>query len=200
MNANKPVIGITGGLATGKSTVAEILKKEFKYYISADEVAGNIVKKGKPALKKLVKVFGRTVLAKGGSLDRKQLAGIIFNNYKKRKLLEKILHPLVIAEIKRYITQFKIKNRIIIFEAPLLFEARMEKMADIIVVVASSKKKQVQRFIKTGHSRKDSLLRIKAQLPLKEKIKKADIVLYNNGSLKELKKNVKSLAKIIKEL
>ena len=76
----------------------------------------------------------------------------------------------------------------------------MEKMADIILVVASSQKKQIERFTEKGYSKKDALLRIKAQLPLEQKIKKADIVIYNNGSLQELKKNVKNLVALLREL
>ena len=200
MSANRPVIGITGGVATGKSTVAAMLKKYFQYVIDADEVSRRIVEKGKPAYKKIIKAFGPSLLAKDGSLDRKKLAGSVFKNKKKKKLLEKITHPLIISIMKNTIAGLKRKNKIIIFEAPLLFEAKMEKMADIILVVASSQKKQIERFAGKGYSKKDALLRIKAQLPLEQKIKKADIVIYNNGSLQELKKNVKNLVTLLKEL
>ncbi len=200
MSANRPVIGITGGVATGKSAVAAMLKKYFKYVIDADEVARRIVEKGKPAYKKIIKAFGPSLLAKDGSLDRKKLAGSVFKNKKKKKLLEKITHPLIISIMKNTIAGLKRKNKIIIFEAPLLFEAKMEKMADIILVVASSQKKQIERFTEKGYSKKDALLRIKAQLPLEQKIKKADIVIYNNGSLQELKKNVKNLVALLREL
>jgi len=200
LSANRPVIGITGGVATGKSAVAAMLKKYFKYVIDADEVARRIVEKGKPAYKKIIKAFGPSLLAKDGSLDRKKLAGSVFKNKKKKKLLEKITHPLIISIMKNTIAGLKRKNKIIIFEAPLLFEAKMEKMADIILVVASSQKKQIERFTEKGYSKKDALLRIKAQLPLEQKIKKADIVIYNNGSLQELKKNVKNLVALLREL
>jgi len=187
-------------VATGKSAVAAMLKKYFKYVIDADEVARRIVEKGKPAYKKIIKAFGPSLLAKDGSLDRKKLAGSVFKNKKKKKLLEKITHPLIISIMKNTIAGLKRKNKIIIFEAPLLFEAKMEKMADIILVVASSQKKQIERFTEKGYSKKDALLRIKAQLPLEQKIKKADIVIYNNGSLQELKKNVKNLVALLREL
>lgn len=200
MSANSPVIGITGGVATGKSTVVKYLKKHFKYCGGADEIARKLVEKGKPAYKKIIRAFGKDILAGDGSLDRKKLASRIFGNKKDRKRLEKITHPAIISTIRKTAAKYKKQGKPVIFEAPLLFEAKMEKTADVIVVVASSKKKQVARFVKKGHTKKDALLRINAQLPMEKKIKKADIVLYNNGSLSELEKNVRSLAMILKEL
>jgi dephospho-CoA kinase len=201
VSANKNiVIGITGGVATGKSTVAQLLKKDFKYFTSADEKAHRIVRPGKPAYNKIVKAFGLGVLAEDKTLDRKLLAKCIFAFPAKRELLQNITHPMIILEIKRDIAAFKKKSKIVLFEAPLLFEAKMEKMADIIIVVASSVKNQVKRFKKKGHTKVDTLRRIKSQIPLKTKIKKADIVIYNDGSLKELRNSIKNLAIILKEL
>ncbi|MCX5777095.1 MAG: dephospho-CoA kinase [Candidatus Firestonebacteria bacterium] len=201
MSANKNiVIGVTGGVATGKSTVVQLLRKDFKYLTSADEKAHQIVKPGKPAYKKIVKAFGREILAKDGTLDRKLLAKCIFASPAKRKRLQNITHPEIISEMKRDIARFKKRSTIVLFEAPLLFEAKMEKLADIIIVVASSVKNQLKRFAKKGHTKADTLRRIKSQIPLKTKIKKADMVIYNDGSLKELKNSVKNLAVILKEL
>lgn len=200
MSASKPVIGITGGVATGKSTVVALLRKYFKYFTGADEIAHRIVEKGKPAYKKIVRAFGKDILAKDGSLDRKKLAARVFGNKKDRKRLERLTHPAIISTIKKTVAQYKKQGKTVIFEAPLLFEAKMEKEADIIVVVAATKKKQVERFVKKGYSKKDALLRIASQLHLEQKIKKADMVIYNNGTLAELKKNVRSLAMILREL
>ncbi|OGF48692.1 MAG: dephospho-CoA kinase, partial [Candidatus Firestonebacteria bacterium GWA2_43_8] len=111
-----------------------------------------------------------------------------------------ITHPLIISTMKKDIAAFKKKARVVLFEAPLLFEARMQKMADIIVVVASSQKSQIKRFVKKGYSKSETLRRIKAQIPLKTKIKNADIVIYNDGSVKDLKKSVKELTVIIKKM
>ena len=199
MNANKNVIiGITGGVATGKSTVVSLLKKDFKYFTSADEIAHRIVKPGKPAYKKIVKTFGKSLLAEDGTLDRKLLAALIFNAPAKRKQLEAITHPEIISTMKKDITAFKRKSCIVLFEAPLLFEAGMEQMADVIVVVAASKKNQIKRFVKKGYTGAEAQRRIRAQLPLKNKIKKADIIIYNDGSMKDLKKSVKELIEVIK--
>ena len=201
MSASKIiVIGITGGVATGKSTVVSLLKKDFKYFTSADEIAHRIVKPGMPAYKKIVSTFGKGILAEDGTLDRKLLASLIFNAPAKRKQLEGITHPLIISTMKKDIAAFKKKARVVLFEAPLLFEARMQKMADIIVVVASSQKNQIKRFVKKGYSKSETLRRIKAQIPLKTKIKNADIVIYNDGSVKDLKKSVKELTVIIKKM
>lgn len=201
MSASKNiVIGITGGVATGKSTVVALLKKYFKYFTSADEIAHRIVKPGMPAYKRIIKAFGRDILAKDGKIDRKLLAKVIFNTPAKRKQLQDITHPDIILTMKKDINGFKKKSKIVLFEAPLLFEAGMEKMADIIAVVASSKKNQIKRFTKKGHTKTDTLRRIKAQIPLKEKIKKADVVIYNDSSLTDLKKSVKEMVEVIREI
>jgi len=201
VSANKNiVIGITGGVATGKSTVVKLLKKYFKYFTGADEAARLIVRKGKPAYKKIVRAFGRQILAKDGTLNRKKLASLVFCNPSKRKQLERLTHPGIITAMKKDIAAFKKRSKIVFFEAPLLFEAGLQNMADVVLVVASSKKAQIKRFTKKGYTKTETLKRINSQLPMKDKIKKADIVIYNNGSLKELKKAVKNVAAVIKRL
>lgn len=202
MNASKKtiVIGITGGVATGKSTVANLLRKKFKYFTSADEIAHRIVEKGKPAYKKLVRAFGKGILAKNGSINRKALAGVVFGDTKKRKLLQKITHPKIISTMKKDISAFSKRSRIVLFEAPLLFEASLEGIADIIIVVVSKKTNQLKRFMKKGYSKAETERRIKAQLPLTVKIQRADIVIYNNKNLIVLKKEVKKLGKFLKTL
>jgi len=202
VNASKKtiVIGITGGVATGKSTVANLLRKKFKYFTSADEIAHRIVEKGKPAYKKLVRAFGKGILAKNGSINRKALAGVVFGDTKKRKLLQKITHPKIISTMKKDISAFSKRSRIVLFEAPLLFEASLEGIADIIIVVVSKKTNQLKRFMKKGYSKAETERRIKAQLPLTVKIQRADIVIYNNKNLIVLKKEVKKLGKFLKTL
>lgn len=187
------VIGITGGIATGKSTAARIFKKYIPvYFISADEIAHNVILPGRISYKKIVKYFGKEILKKDNVINRKKLSRIIFNNRTSRKKLEAITHPQIIAEIKKRIREDRREGncKFIILEAPLLFEAKIPHLADIIIVVASSKKIQIRRLLKKGLRKIDAEKRIFSQMPLKEKIKKADFVIYNNGSIKNLQKKV----------
>ncbi|MFH1823730.1 MAG: dephospho-CoA kinase [Candidatus Firestonebacteria bacterium] len=175
------VLGITGGVATGKSTVSKILKRYGGCLISADEIAHKIILPGNIAYKKIIKQFGKEVLSKHLTIDRKKLGERIFKNRKLRKILERITHPEIIARIKKEIKRTKNskKYKFIILEAPLLFEAKISNLVDLIIVVVCSQKTQINRLMKKGLSRKLAKNMISAQIPLSKKIKKADIVIIN---------------------
>jgi len=189
------VLGITGGIATGKTTVSKILKRYDGYLISADDIAHRIILPKKKAYKKIVKQFGKEILNKNLTINRKKLADIIFKKKKLRKILENITHPEIIKTIKKEIKKAKKgkKYKFIILEAPLLFEAKISNLADLIIVVACSKKTQIKRLIKKGFSKQSAENRISSQIPLSKKIKQADIVIYNEKNLKLLRKNVKKI-------
>jgi dephospho-CoA kinase len=189
------VLGITGGIATGKTTVSKILKRYGGYLISADDIAHRIILPKKKAYKKIVKQFGKEILNKNLTINRKKLADIIFKKKKLRKILENITHPEIIKTIKKEIKKAKKgkKYKFIILEAPLLFEAKISNLADLIIVVACSKKTQIKRLIKKGFSKQSAENRISSQIPLSKKIKQADIVIYNEKNLKLLRKNVKKI-------
>ncbi len=198
-NSNEPyIIGITGGFGTGKSLVGNILKKQGMYVIDTDHIVKQILSKKNHITKTLLKTFGNKILSKAKSqyINKKVLANIVFKNSNKRKILEKIIHPEVRKKIK-YLISHECKFPLIAVLVPLLFESNMASDYDEIWTVSCSKKKQIERLIKKDFTKQDIKARIKAQLPLSEKIKKSDYVINNSGSVTNTKNKV---LKRIKEL
>jgi dephospho-CoA kinase len=178
------LVGLTGGVATGKSTVANMFKKCGAPVIDADLLARQVVQPGKPAWRAIVKVFGKTILNPDRSLNRQALGSIVFRNPKKRQQLERIIHPRVAREQRRLVRLIaKNKSRaVVIYEVPLLFEAGVHKRVDQIIVVTANRETQITRLKKrNGLSRAEALRRINSQMALAKKIQQADHVL--NGML-----------------
>jgi len=178
------LVGPTGGVATGKSTVAMMFKQCGAAVINADLLARQVVEPGKPAWRAIVKLFGKTVLNQDRSLDRQALGSIIFHNPKKRRQLERIIHPRVAREqarLTKAITR-KDPNAVVIYEVPLLFEAGVDKRVDKIIVVTADRNIQIARLKKrNGLSRAEAIRRIRSQMPLAKKTQQADHLL--NGTL-----------------
>jgi len=178
------LVGLTGGVATGKSTVAKMFKQCGAAVINADLLARQVVEPGKPAWRAIVKLFGKTVLNHDRSLDRQALGSIIFHNPKKRRQLERIIHPRVAREqarLTKAITR-KDPNAVIIYEVPLLFEAGVDKRVDKIIVVTADRNIQIARLKKrNGLSRAEAIRRIRSQMHLAKKTQQADHLL--NGTL-----------------
>jgi len=178
------LVGLTGGVATGKSTVAKMFKQCGAAVINADLLARQVVEPGKPAWRAIVKLFGKTVLNQDRSLDRQALGSIIFYNPKKRRQLERIIHPRVAREqarLTKAITR-KDPNAVVIYEVPLLFEAGVDKRVDKIIVVTADRNIQIARLKKrNGLSRAEAIRRIRSQMPLAKKTQQADHLL--NGTL-----------------
>ncbi|MBZ4687240.1 MAG: dephospho-CoA kinase [Clostridiales bacterium] len=190
------VIGLTGGIASGKTTVATILQELGAAVLDADEVAKKIVQKGKPAYKEIIKTFGRKVLTSDGDLNRKLLGKIVFNDEEKRKKLESIIHPRVKEYFLEEIQRIKEKDpqKIIVLDVPLLLESGMETLVDEVWVVAVSEELQIKRIeLRDRIGRQEALKRIKAQMPLKEKLKYADRIINAEGTLEDTKRQVVSL-------
>ena len=181
------LVGLTGGVATGKSTVAKMFKQCGAAVINADLLARQVVEPGKPAWRAIVKLFGKTVLNQDRSLDRQALGSIIFHNPKKRRQLERIIHPRVAREqarLTKAITR-KDPNAVVIYEVPLLFEAGVDKRVDKIIVVTANRNIQIARLKKrNGLSRAEAIRRIRSQMPLAKKTQQADHLL--NGTLPRL--------------
>jgi len=178
------LVGLTGGVATGKSTVANMFKKCGAPVIDADLLARQVVQPGKPAWRAIVKLFGKTILNPDRSLDRQALGGIVFRNPKKRQQLERIIHPRVAREQRRLVRLIaKSKSRaVVIYEVPLLFEAGVDKRVDQIIVVTANRETQIARLKnRNGLSRAEALRRINSQMALTRKIQRADHLL--NGML-----------------
>ncbi len=193
-------VGLTGSIGTGKSTVAKIFKKLGAYVISADEIVHKLLEE-EEVKEKVRKEFG-DVFTPEGKVDRKKLAQIVFNDEKKRKVLEGILHPLVFKEIERFFKEVEEKDpkAVAVAEVPLMIETGSYKNYDIVIVVYAPHDLQLKRLIKKGMSAEEAEKRIKAQMSIEEKVKYADIIIENTGSLKELEKEVKKLYEILKDI
>jgi dephospho-CoA kinase len=181
------LVGLTGGVATGKSTVAKIFKRCGAVVIDADELARRVVEPGKPAWRDIVKLFGKIVFNPDRSLDRQALGSIVFRNRAKLRQLEHIIHPRVAREQQGLVRRIAKHNprAVVIYEVPLLFEAGVDKRVDQTIVVTADRETQISRLKKrNGLSRTEALRRISNQMPLAKKIQRADHVL--NGTLPRL--------------
>ena len=186
LSVNKMIIGLTGGIATGKTTVTNYLENKYKIpVIDADILARKAVHKNTPIYHQIVKRYGQNILAKNDELNRQQLGDIIFKDEKEKKWLENQIHPYVRKEIEKMINQ--IDNPIIVLSIPLLFEAKMTDLVTTIWVVSCDFETQLSRLqIRNNLDRDSAIARIKSQMPLAEKIKKSDLILNNNNSIENL--------------
>ena len=185
------VIGLTGGMGSGKSTALGLFEKLGCRVINADEIAHDALKNNKKVYNAVIRAFGIEITGGNGAINRKVLGGIVFNDNNKRRKLESITHPVIIREIRKEIALEKKREGILVAEVPLLFEAGMQGMFDKTIVVCLAGKIALERIRKKeGITIKAARKRIKAQLPLSEKKKLADYILYNK-SLKELNEQVK---------
>lgn len=186
------ILGLTGGIATGKSTVSDFLKERGIPVVDADLAARKVVEPGSSGLKKIEGIFGEKILLKSGELNRKALAEIIFSDEKMRKKLNECLKD----DIYEWITSEKEsliqeKHRLIVLDIPLLFEGKYTNEVDTIMVVSCSADKQVKRLMNRNDlSEREARERIATQMPLDKKIKNADVVIDNNGTKEETRKQV----------
>ena len=178
------LVGLTGGVATGKSTVANMFKQCGAVVIDADQLAYDVVRPGKPAWREIVKTFGKTVLNPDRTLNRQALGAIAFRTPAKRRALEAIIHPRVAREQVRLtrLAARKDSQAVVIYDVPLLFEAGIDKRVDQTIVVTAAREAQIARLKKrNGLSGAEALRRIRSQLPMAKKIQQADHVI--NGTL-----------------
>jgi len=186
------ILGITGGFGTGKSTVAGLLKTFGAELIDADKIAHVVIKPKTSAYRKIIKVFGPCILDKNKLIDRKRLSAIVFDKKGFLIKLNSIVHPAVAKAIKQRI-KHSVKD-VIVLDVPLLFEARLENLVDKIIVVKASVSKQIARLSgRTRLSEEEIKKRINSQLPLSVKVRKADFVIDNNGSIEKTKKQLEQL-------
>ncbi len=189
-------IGLTGGIGSGKSTVAQLLRNNGIAVIDADEVAHMVTKKSGPGFGPVVSEFGPDIVGADGEIDRRKLGQVVFANAVKLEKLEKILHPLIAAKVKELREDLAQKGRMFaVYDVPLLFEKKMQKQFDEIIVVFCSTDNQIRRAMeRTGLSEKEIRERLMAQIPLTEKLKEASRMIENDGTLAELEARVKKLA------
>lgn len=197
------LVGLTGGVATGKSTVARMFKQCGAVVIDADELAHEVVKPGKPAWREIVKTFGKTVLNADRTFNRRELGAVVFRNQTKRRRLERIIHPRVAREQTRLTKQAarKDSHAVVIYDVPLLFEAGIDTRVDTTIVVTADRETQIAR-LKTRNdlSRAEAIRRIRSQMPLAKKIQRADHVLNGTLSRPSLRRQVNLLLKYLRLL
>lgn len=196
------VVGVTGGIATGKSAVVEQFRQLGAAVISADELAREIVRPGEDALARLVERFGPGILLSDGNLDRKALAELIFADPEARRDLNRITHPAIARLSAARIASLQRQGAmLIIYEAPLLFEAGAENRVERIVVVTAPAEVQRQRLMaRDGLDERAAQARIEAQMPLADKVRRADFVVDNAGTVDDLAVKVRDLYDRLLEL
>ncbi|MBS4173785.1 dephospho-CoA kinase [Bacillus sp. FJAT-49736] len=189
------VIGLTGGIASGKSTVSSMFREKGFTVIDADVAAREVVNIGENAYNKIVQEFGKEILLDDLSLDRAKLGAIVFHNEEKRLLLNSIVHPAV----REYMNDKKEKaiaegKKTVILDIPLLFESKLTYMVDRTILIYVDADIQLMRLMeRNGFTEEEAKARISAQLPLKNKIDLADVVIYNNGDLEETETQLNKL-------
>ncbi|MBP8718566.1 MAG: dephospho-CoA kinase [Candidatus Atribacteria bacterium] len=188
------IVGLTGGIVSGKTTIARMFQELGAQVIDADEIARKVVRPGEKAWQGIVEYFGPEILREDLEINRKKLADIVFSNKEKLAVLNRITHPEITLMIKKQINQLKNKyqkNIICIVEAPLLFEAHLEDMMDKIIVVYLNREEQLKRLLlRNNLTREEAIQRIESQMPLEEKLSRADYVIDNCFSLQQTKKQV----------
>ncbi|MDR9791626.1 MAG: dephospho-CoA kinase [Bacillaceae bacterium] len=189
------IIGLTGGIASGKSTVSEMLKKRGIPVIDADLIAREVVEVGKKAYTEIVNAFGKEILNEDLTINRARLGSIVFQNEDKRKKLNSIVHPEVRLEMKRRQEQLISEGaKAVVLDIPLLFESNLKHLVDKVIVVYTGEKNQLERLMKRNNfSKEEALSRINAQMPLKEKVKFADAVINNDGTLEETEQQLENI-------
>ena len=193
------LVGLTGGIASGKSTVAAMLSKYDNEIIDADEIAREVVLPGTVGLSKVVAEFGPQILEEDGSLSRAKLAKLVFEDPKKRLTLEGILHPLIRARTLERISQSK--SDIVIYIVPLLVEAKVDHPFDLVVTIEAGSENQIQRLVENrGMSTEGAIARIAAQATDAERVARADVRIDGALSLTDLETTVSKLWNQIQSL
>jgi len=179
-------VGLTGGIASGKSTVAKMFQEKGAYLIDFDGLAHYVEEPDRPAWKAIVEHFGADILNEDRTINRAELGLIVFADQEKLSLLNSIVHPAVFEEWRRRIDDIYVKDpcAVVISDVPLLIEVGMQDLVDVVILVHVSPEEQVHRLIeRSGCSREEAARRLDSQMPIDEKIPYADIVIENHGSL-----------------
>jgi len=194
-------VGLTGGIASGKTTVAAMFRARGAIILEADRIAHRLMAPGQPAYEEIVRAFGKEILSADGTIDRKRLGAIVFANAARRKQLDRTVHPRVIDEQEKELARIAAEapGAVAIVEAALLIEAGYHKQLDNLVVTWCWPEQQLERLQAKGLSRADAERRIAAQLPAEEKRRLADYVIDCSGSLAETERQVEQTWKALQQ-
>ena len=186
------IVGLTGGISSGKSTVSSYLKQLKIPVIDADEVARKVVEPNSQGAIEIRKAFGSDVFEEDGSLNRQKLGALIFSNAENRQKLDDLLQPLIKIMILDEIEEYRQKGEnMIVLDLPLLFEKHYEKLCEEIIVVYIPKELQLERLMKRNqYTKQEALSRIDSQLSIEEKRKRATVLLDNQGTIQQLYQQV----------
>jgi dephospho-CoA kinase len=188
------LVGLTGGIGAGKSTVARMLEERGARVIDADDLARRAVRNGTPGFDRVVEAFGPDVVKPDGELDRRKLAGIVFADPNRRRELERITHPEVARLLAEALAPFRATDEIIVYASPLLVESGTAAACDIVVVVAAPEDEQLRRVgAQRALEEADVRARMQAQATAPERAAAADVILDNGGTLEELEAQVERL-------
>lgn len=199
---NRLLLGVTGGIATGKSTVSKMLQEMGAPLIDFDVLARQVVEPGKPAWKEIVDYFGRQVLQEDETIDRKKLSNVVFRDLEKRKKLESFTHPRIFEEFYKQVNDFaaKIPEPIIQVSIPLLIELNLQYRFHKLLLVYAPREVQIERLMKRdGIAREAAENILKAQVPIDEKVGYADFVIRNEGTLEETRRRVEVVWEALKK-
>jgi len=189
------IIGLTGGIGSGKSTVSKFLAHLGAVVIDADKVGHEVFKPGTKAWQEVVDAFGQGIISADGTIDRRKLGEIVFSNPGARAKLNQIMHPLIYEQVKSRMEEYGRKGvAIIIVEAPLLLEVGWKSLVDEVWVTSASEATVIKRLKEQkGLSETQSLARIRTQLTDEERIRQADVVIDTDCALDELKERIEAL-------
>ena len=189
------IIGLTGGIGSGKSTVAQFLAEMGAVILDADKVGHEALQPGTVPWREVVAAFSEQIVAPDGGIDRERLGKIVFENPEALSRLNRILHPWIYGVVEAQLGEYRREGAdVVVLEVPLLLEAGWTPLVDEVWVTVASESTVIRRLKeRTGFSESESLARIRTQLPAGERIKRADVVINNDGNLDELKAKVKEL-------
>jgi dephospho-CoA kinase len=184
------IIGLTGGIATGKSIVASVFRELGAILLDADVIARLVVLPHQPAWEDIVEFFGPQVVNEDESLNRAKIGEIVYNNPDSLTELNRITHPRIMQHYKDELRRIKTEqpDAVVVLEVPLLYETNMDKLCQQVIVVYVDRETQIKRLMKRDNiSCEDAVKRINAQMPMDEKVGRADLVIDNRGSVEETK-------------
>ncbi|QDZ25588.1 dephospho-CoA kinase [Chloropicon primus] len=199
------IVGLTGGIACGKTTVAAVFRREGLRVIDLDEISRDATKRGNWGYRRVVRTFGRDVLTTDeqgrDQLDRKKLADVVFNDKAKLSKLNKATHlPIIVELLRQILVSFLTLKPVVVLDCPLLFEAKLEMLCSSTVCVSCEESDQVKRFVaRDGCTEDHAKQRIKAQMPLEKKRQLSDLVIDTGGSKDDCIESAKQVAGVYKK-